>query len=84
MVLPPFIVFGIGFAALFELIDSKDLAVLQSVADFGILVVTCRGGWCSFANSTTRMDLDLERLWPLIQQLTSAADKIHARAPIRE
>jgi len=71
-------------ASLFELIDSKDLAALQSVADFGILVVTCRGGWCSFANSTTRMDLDLERLWPLIQQLTSAADKIHARAPIRE
>jgi len=57
-------------ASLFDLIDAKDLAVLQPVADFGILVVHCRGGWCSLASSTTRMDLDLERLWPLIQQLT--------------
>ena len=58
--------------SLYDLIDSKDLAAMQQVADFGVLVVTCRGGWCSFANSTTRMDLDLERLWPVVQQLMTS------------
>lgn len=56
-------------AELYQLIDSKDLAAMQQLADFGVLVVTCRGGWCSLASSSTRMKLDLERLWPVIQQL---------------
>lgn len=56
-------------ASLYELIDQKQLAALQQVADSGVLVVTCRGGWCSLANSTPRMDFDLERLWPVVRQL---------------
>lgn len=58
-------------ASLYELIDSKHLAAMQPVADFGVLVVTCRGNWCSLSSSSMRIDLDLERLWPLIQQLMS-------------
>ncbi len=44
---------------------------MQQVADFGVLVVTCRGNWCSFASSTTRMNLDLEGLWPIVRQLVT-------------
>ncbi len=58
--------------SLYDLIDSKDLAAMQQVADFGVLVVICRGNWCSLASSTTRMDLDLERLWPVVQQLVTS------------
>ena len=59
-------------ASLYDLIDSKHLAAMQPVADFGILIVSCRGDWCSFASATTRMDLDLERLWPVVQQLVTS------------
>lgn len=59
-------------ATLHDLIDSKHLAAMQQIADFGVLAVTCRGDWCSFASSTTRMDLDLERLWPVVQQLVTS------------
>lgn len=47
-------------------------AAMQQVADFGVLVVSCRGDWCSLASSTTRMDLDLERLWPVVRQLVTS------------
>lgn len=59
-------------ASLYDVIDAKQLAALQQVGDFGVLVVTCRGRWCSLASSTTRMDLDLERLWSLVQQLVTS------------
>lgn len=58
-------------ASLYDLIDPKDLAAMQQVADFGVLVVSCRGDWCTFASSTTRMELDLENLWPIIRQLAT-------------
>jgi len=65
-------VLGPAGASLYDLIDAKHVAALGQVGDFGVLVVTCRGRWCSLASSTTRMDLDLERLWPLVQQLVAS------------
>lgn len=59
-------------ASLYDLIDSKHLTAMQSVGDYGVLVVTCRGEWCSFASSTTRMQFNLERLWPVVQQLVTS------------
>ena len=63
---------GPAHGSLHELIDSKALAALESVGDFGALVVVCRGDWCSLASSTTRIKLDLVRLWPIVQQLVAA------------
>jgi hypothetical protein len=60
---------GPAHASLHDLIDAKALAALEPVGDFGVLVVTCRGDWCTLASSTTRMALDLARLWPIVQQL---------------
>lgn len=65
-------VLGPAHGSLYELIDAKALAALEPVGDFGALVVTCRGDWCSLASSTTRMDLDLARLWPIVQQLVAS------------
>jgi hypothetical protein len=65
-------VLGPAHGSLYELIDAKALAALEPVGDFGALVVSCRGDWCSFASSTTRLDLDLVRLWPIVQQLVAS------------
>lgn len=48
---------------------------------FGVLVVTCRGDWCSLSSSTMRIDLDLVRLWPLIQQLMNQVFSPSTGAP---
>jgi len=63
---------GPTHGSLYELIDAKALAALEPVGDFGALVVVCRGDWCSLASSTTRMELDLVRLWPVVQQLVAS------------
>jgi hypothetical protein len=56
-------------ASLYDLIAPKQLTALQPVGDYGVLVVTCRGGWCSLASSTTRTTLDIQGLWPIVRQL---------------
>lgn len=63
---------GPANASLYELIDSKSLAAMQQVGDLGVVVVTCRGEWCSFANASTRMAFDLDGLWSVIRQLASS------------
>jgi hypothetical protein len=65
-------VLGPARASLYELIDARTLAALEPVGDFGALVVICRGDWCSLGSSTTRMDLDLVRLWSIVQQLVAS------------
>ena len=45
---------------------------MQQVADFGVLIVTCRGDWCSLGSATARVDIDLERLWPIVRQLVTS------------
>jgi hypothetical protein len=56
-------------ASLYDLIAPKQLTALQPVADHGVLVVTCRDGWCSLATATTRTTLDIDGLWPIVRQL---------------
>ena len=65
-------VLGPRGASLYDLIDAKDLATLQPVGDLGVSSVHCRGSWCSFGGHTTRIEIDLEGLWPIVQQLTGS------------
>lgn len=65
-------VLGPAHSSLYDLIDVSALAALEPVGDFGVLVVACRGEWCSLASSTTRMDLDLAGLWPIVRQLVAS------------
>lgn len=62
---------GPAHRSLYDLIDVEILAALESVGDLGILVVTCRGEWCTLATSTIRMNLDVGRLWPIVQKLVA-------------
>lgn len=62
-------VLGPPHSSLYDLIDDTSLETLEPVGDFGALVVICRGDWCTLASSTTRMDFDVVRLWPTVQQL---------------
>ena len=59
-------VLGPSGASFYDLINTATLSALQHVGDHGVLVVTCRGEWCSLATTSTRMPLDLEKLWPLV------------------
>ena len=56
-------------ASLFELIDPKSLATLECVADHGIMEVRFRDGWCCFSSSSTRMKLEIDRIWSIIEAL---------------
>jgi hypothetical protein len=65
-------VLGPAYFSLYDLIDAEALDALEPVGDFGALIVSCRSDWCTIASSTTRMDLDLVRLWPIVQQLAAS------------
>jgi len=65
-------VLGPAHGSLYELIDTKALATLEPVADYGALAVNCRGGWCSLASSTIRTDFDVAELWPIVRQLVAS------------
>lgn len=62
---------GPAHRSLYDLVDVEVLAALEPVGDFGIQVVTCRDEWCTLANSSIRMSLDLGHLWPLVQRLVA-------------
>jgi len=62
-------VLGPSGAALYDLIEPATLSALQHVGDHGVLVVVCRGEWCSLAATSPRMPLDLDKLWPLVSGL---------------
>ena len=59
---------GPSGASLNDLIDSAALALMQQVGDAGVLIVTCRGEWCSLASPSGRMKLDLDKLLPIIRR----------------
>jgi hypothetical protein len=61
---------GPAGASLYDLIDNSTLSLLQNVGDCGALIVICRGEWCSLSSPSARMPFDLDRIWPVIRQLT--------------
>lgn len=63
---------GPAHSSLYDLIDTTALAALEPVGNFGALVVICRDEWCSVASSSTRMDIDVSRLFPIVEGLVAS------------
>jgi hypothetical protein len=63
---------GPAHSSLYDLIDAGTLAALEPVGDFGVLVVICSDEWCSVAGSSTRMDIDVSRLFPIVKRLLAS------------
>jgi len=65
-------VLGPAHSSLYDLMDAGTLAALEPVGDFGALVVICRDEWCSVASSSTRADVDVSRLFPIVEGLVAS------------
>lgn len=56
-------------ASLYDLLDTSALSVIQQVGDCGVMLVMCRGEWCSLTSTSRRMPMDVAKLWSLIESL---------------
>ncbi len=55
--------------SLYDLMDPKKLPLIQQLGDCGVLMVLCRGGWCSLIIPHSHIPLNIDKLGPIIQQL---------------
>ncbi len=59
-------------ASFYDLIDSQTLPLIQRAGDAGVMVIMCRGTWCSLSSQSTRMPFALDKMQPLLDRLVAA------------